>query len=391
MRIFSKHVLGLCFGLTLSVITFTSSAHSAPTNVSFSQAPFGKTAEGEAVSIYTLKNTKGVIVRFISYGGIIQSIETPDRDGKSGDIVLGFADLKGYTVDAAKGGLFFGALIGRYANRIAKGTYTLQGKTYNVPITATPNALHGGTRGFDKYVWTVRPLPATEHEAGAVLTLVSPDNDQGFPGTLTVHVTYTLNDQNELRLRYQATTDKPTVLNLSNHSYFNLGGEGSGSIEDEILKINADNYTPTDMTSIPTGDIVSVAGTPLDFRNPMRVGDHLRDNYPQLQYARGYDQNWVINGAYGKQPRLAAQIFDPKTGRAMDVLTSQPGLQVYTSNSLDGTYYGKTGKQYRQTDAIAFEAEHYPDSPNHPSFPTTELKPGQNFDYTTVFRFGVRR
>ncbi|TQL17307.1 aldose 1-epimerase [Zymomonas mobilis] len=392
MRYLSKQIIYLCLGLSVpGAVIMPTAAHSAASSVSLSSAPFGTTPEGQPVQIYTLKNTNGITVRFISYGGIIQSIETPDKDGKAGDIVLGFSDLKGYTEDSAKGGLFFGALIGRYANRIANGTYSLGGKTYHVPVTAAPNSLHGGTKGFDKYVWTVRPLPATEHEAGAELTLVSPDNDQGFPGNLTVHVTYSLNDKNELRLHYQAKTDKPTVLNLTNHSYFNLSGEGSGSIENQILKINADNYTPTDATSIPTGEIAPVQGTVLDFRNPMRIGDHLRDNDVQLRYARGYDQNWVINGEYGKQPRLAAQIFDPKTGRTMEVLTSQPGMQVYTSNSLDGTYYGKSNQQYRQTDAIAFEAEHFPDSPNHKTFPTTELKPGQAFDYTTIFRFGTRR
>lgn len=243
--------------------------------------------------------------------------------------------------------------------------------------------------GFDKRVWAVKKLDLPAGQVGAELTLVSMDGDQGYPGKLTVTVDYILDDNNAFHLHYRATTNKPTVLNLTNHSYFNLGGEGSGSIENEILQINADHYTPTDATSIPTGEIAPVEGTVFDFRFPKRIGDHLRDAVPQIMYARGYDHNWVINGPYGHEPRLAARIEDPKTGRMMEVLTSQPGLQVYTSNSLDGSYAGPSHKAYRQTDAVAFEAEHYPDSPNHPSFPTTELKPGQVFDYTTIYRFGT--
>ncbi|MBB2202516.1 aldose epimerase family protein [Gluconacetobacter tumulisoli] len=354
------------------------------------RASFGTLPDGRPVEILTLRNVRGITVRFITYGGIITAIETPDRTGHVDDIVLGFPDLQGYTVDSAQGGLFFGAMIGRYANRIARGTFTLNGQAYHVPVTAPPNALHGGTKGFDKQLWHVDGTVSDTHSASATLSMTSPDGDQGFPGTLKVAVTYTLDDRDQLTLHYTATTDRPTVLNLTNHSYFNLGGEGSGSVENQILQINADRYTPTDPTAIPAGELAPVAGTPLDFRKPTRIGDHLRDSFPQLMFARGYDQNWVVNGPSGGAPRLAARILDPKTGRTMEVLTSQPGLQVYTSNSLTGAYAGVSHRAYRQTDAVAFEAEHYPDSPNHPTFPTTTLNPGQTFDYTTVFRFGVQ-
>ncbi|WP_323992273.1 MULTISPECIES: aldose epimerase family protein [Nguyenibacter] len=376
--------------LAASTLGGTLAARPAAAAVTLDRAKFGTMADGTPIEILTLRNAHNVSVRFITYGGIITAIDTPDRTGHVDDIVLGFPDLQGYTVDSAQGGLFFGAMIGRYANRIAKGTFTLGGKTYHVPVTAPPNALHGGTRGFDKYVWTVDGTAAGAHAASATLSMTSPDGDQGFPGTLKVSVTYTLDDHDQLTLHYKATTDQPTVLNLTNHSYFNLGGEGSGSIENEVLQINAARYTPTDPTAIPTGELAPVAGTPLDFRKPMRIGEHLRDDYPQLMFARGYDHNWVVDGQAGAAPRPAARIVDPRTGRTMEVLTSQPGLQVYTSNSLTGAYAGVSHRAYRQTDAIAFEAEHYPDSPNHPSFPTTTLNPGETFDYTTIFRFGVQ-
>ncbi|QDH17091.1 aldose epimerase family protein [Swingsia samuiensis] len=349
--------------------------------------PWGATPDGQAVRIVTLKNDHNVTARVITYGGIIQSVETPNREGKLQDVVLGFNNLNGYTQDSAKGGLYFGAIIGRYANRIAKGTYSIDGKVYHAAITAGPNAMHGGKKGFDKNVWTIEKTGVTEDGAFVTLKLVSPNGDQGFPGTLTTHVTYSLNNDNAFSLHYVATTDAPTVLNLTNHSYWNLNGEGSGTIEPEILQVNADRFTPTDSTSIPTGEIAPVAGTPLDFTKPTAIGDRLRSNNQQMLYARGYDMNWVVNGEYGKEPRLAGKVYDPRSGRGMEILTNQPGLQVYTSNSLDGTYAGVSGHTYRQTDAVAFEAEHYPDSPNHPSFPTTELKPGQTFDYTTTYRF----
>lgn len=377
-------LLAVTTALCVAPALMMSAAQAAP---GVMRAPFGTTPDGKPVSIMTLTNDHGVTVRVLSYGGVIQSVETPDRDGHTGDVVLGFKDLHGYTVDSAKGGLFFGAVIGRYANRLAGGNFSLDGKSYHIAVTAPPNALHGGTRGFDKNVWTVGGLHHDAHAASVTLTLVSPNGDQGFPGTLTTHVTYTLDDNDSLSLHYKATTDTSTVLNLTNHSYWNLGGEGSGSIAHEILTINADSFTPTDATSIPTGQTAPVAGTPLDFTKPTEINARLRSNDPQMMYARGYDMNWIVNGPYGQAPRLAANVYDPRSGRSMQVLTNQPGLQVYTSNSLDGGYAGISGHAYRQTDAIAFEAEHYPDSPNHPQFPTTRLNPGETFDYTTTFHF----
>jgi aldose 1-epimerase len=376
--------------LAVLVVLLPAASCAASTgDVTVTQAAWGRLPDGTPGHLFTLRNARGVTVKFTDYGGVITEIDTPDRNGRSGDIVLGFPTLGGYVVDSAKGGLFFGALIGRYANRLAGGRFALDGHDYQVPVTAPPNSLHGGTRGFDKHIWSVRTVPGGAGEASAELSLVSPDGDQGFPGRLSVHVTYTLTDTNELRLRYQAATDRDTVLNLTNHSYFNLGGNGSGTIEHEILRIAADRYTPTDSTSIPTGAVEPVAGTPLDFRTATMIGTRLRASFPQMVYARGYDQNWVIDGSAGQAPRLAAEIVDPGTGRTMQVLTTQPGLQVYTGNSLDGTYVGSAGTAYRQTDGIAFEAEHYPDSPNHPNFPSTELRPGQSFDQTTIYRFGV--
>ncbi|NHN85063.1 galactose-1-epimerase [Acetobacter musti] len=341
--------LGALTATLLGSGTFPGRAEAAPR---FEKADFGALPDGGKADLFTLRNMHGVTVSFTSYGGIITAIRTPDRHGAMADIVLGFPDLKGYAVDSAKGGLFFGALIGRYANRIAKGTYTLNGVEHHVAVTAPPNSLHGGLRGFDKKLWRVRRLDGLSHASGAELTLVSPDGDEGFPGTLTVHVDYILDDSDRLTLHYRATTDR---------------------------------------TSIPTGEIAPVAGTPFDFREPHVIGEWLRSNHPQMMFARGYDHNWVINGDYGGTPRQAAHLEDPATGRTLTVLTSQPGLQVYTSNSLDGAYAGPSGRAYRQTDAIAFEAEHYPDSPNHPEFPTTVLQPGETFDYTTVFQFGVVR
>ena len=351
---------------------------------------WGKTPAGQDVKIITLTNDHAMTVRVITYGGVIQSVEAPDRAGHVQDLVLGFGTLDGYTKDSAEGGLFFGAIIGRYANRLAHGTFTVDGKSYHTDLTDPPNALHGGKIGFDKHVWTLVDTKKTDKSASVTLRLVSPNGDQGFPGTLTTDVTYTLDENNALSLHYQATTDAPTVLNLTNHSYWNLNGEGSGSVENEVMQIKAERYTPTDGTSIPTGELAPVAGTPLDFRKPTRIGDRLRSDFPQMLIARGYDHNWIVDGAYGKAPRSAAVIFDPASGRTLEVSTNQPGLQVYTSNSLTGKYAGISHRAYRQTDALALEAEHFPDSPNHPSFPSTELRPGQKFDYTTTFKLGTR-
>lgn len=355
----------------------------------FDSKAFGTLSSGQKVQRYTLRNANGMSVQFLSYGGIITAINVPDRNGRVANVVLGFAKLDGYETDSAHANIYFGALIGRYANRLANGTFVLDGQTIHTTVNNPPNTLHGGLVGFDKKIWQVRKLSGLSHAVGAELTLTSPDGEEGFPGTLHVTVDYVLDDSNRLSIRYRATTDRPTVLNLTNHSYFNLGGEGSGSIENHTLQINADTFTPVDHAAIPTGQIASVGSTPLDFRTPHRIGERLRDNHPQMLIGRGYDHNWIINGYDGRTQRLAATVTDPASGRTLSVSTTQPGIQVYTSNSLDGTYAGPSGHAYRQTDAIALETQHYPDSPNHPAFPTTTLRPGEAFDHTTTFQFGV--
>ncbi len=355
-----------------------------------STEPFGTTADGKAVSLTTMTSAKGLVVKFMSYGGVVTQIMAPDRDGKLADVVLGFATLKEYETKSAEGGLYFGALVGRYANRIAKGRFSLDGQDYTLAINNPPNTLHGGLKGFDKQVWDVQPGATSGQSVSATLSLVSPDGDQGYPGTLRLTVTYTLDDDNAFTIRYQATTDKDTVLNLTNHSYFNLAGAGSeGGVFRQVLTVNADQYTPTDATSIPLGHSAPVEGTPFDFRQPTAIGARLRADDQQLIWAQGYDHNWVLNKqGDATQPQLAAHAFDPASGRTLDCLTTEPGVQIYTGNFLKGIYAG-VGGVYRQTDAFTLETQHFPDSPNQPSFPTTELKPGQAFDSTTVFRFGV--
>ena len=383
--LFARTMMGLG---ALATCMMTSSPHSHAANA-FKHDAFGTLSSGQKVQRYTLRNAHGMSVQFLSYGGIIPAITVPDRNGHPANVVLGFPTLEGYETDSAHANIYFGALIGRYANRLANGTFPLDGQTIHTTVNNPPNTLHGGLNGFDKKVWHVRQLSGLPHAVGAELTLTSPDGEEGFPGTLHTTVDYILDDSNRLSIRYRATTDRPTVVNLTNHSYFNLAGEGAGSIENHTLQINADSFTPVDHTAIPTGQIASVSNTPLDFRTPHRIGDHLRSNHPQMLIGRGYDHNWIVNGYDGKTQRLAATVTDPVSGRTLSVFTTQPGIQVYTSNSLDGTYAGPSGHAYRQTDAIALETQHYPDSPNHPAFPTTALRPGEQFDHTTSFQFGI--
>ena len=370
-------------GLLLAV----TAAHAA----TLTTTAFGTTKAGQPVTLTTMTAADGVAVSFMSYGGIITRIDAPDRNGRLADVVLGFPTLQGYETDSAAGGLYFGAVVGRYANRIARGHFTLDGQTYTLAINNPPNSLHGGLDGFDKRVWSVEPGPTSGRVVSATLRLTSPDGDQGYPGEMKVAVTYSLSDNGALTLRYQATTNKDTVLNLTNHSYFNLNGAGShDGVFDQVLTVNADRYTPTDATSIPLGHNDPVAGTSFDFRQPTPIGAHIRDDDVQLIQAQGYDHNWVLNGAGGPTPSFAARLSDPSNGRTLDVLTTQPGVQIYTANFLKGIYSG-TGGVYRQTDGVTFETQHFPDSPNQPGFPTTELKPGQTYDQTTIFEFGVSR
>jgi aldose 1-epimerase len=346
------------------------------------KSSFGKTPDGTPVEIYTLRNSSGMEATIMTYGGIVTSLKVPDRNGKFGDVVLGYDNLGGYLTNSP----YFGALIGRYGNRIAKGKFTLDGQTYTLATNNVPNHLHGGLKGFDKVVWTAKPVE-TFYGPGLELTYLSKDGEEGYPGNLSVTAIYTVTEKNELLLQYTATTDKDTVCNLTHHSYFNL--RGSGDILDHVVQINADKFTPVDSTLIPTGELKLVAETPFDFREPVAIGARIGDDNEQLKFGTGYDHNWVLN----KQPgevSLAARVYEPTTGRVMEVFTSEPGLQFYTGNFLDGTITGKRGQTYKFRDAFCMEAQHFPDSPNHPDFPTTELKPGETYKNTIAYKFYVR-
>ena len=344
--------------------------------------------DGTTIEQYTLKNSHGIEVHAITYGGIITSLKVPDAKGNLADIVLGFDSPQGYLNDPPPP--YFGAIIGRYGNRIAKGKFTLDGKTYTLATNNGPNHLHGGNRGFDKVLWKAEPRQAADG-ASIVFTRTSPDGEEGYPGNLQVRVTYTLTDRNELIVEYHATTDKATPVNLTQHSYFNLAGEGSGDILGHQLTINADRFTPVDDTLIPTGEFASVQGTPFDFRKPTAIGARIDANDPQIKKGPGYDHNWVLNREAESGGRealvLAARLTDPKSGRTMEIRTTEPGLQFYSGNFLDGTIKGKQGHVYGRRSALCLETQHFPDSPNHPNFPSTILRPGQTYDSKTVFTF----
>ncbi len=354
---------------------------------SITSEPFGQ-AGGTPVSRYTLTSGRGMRVRILTYGGIIQSIEVPDRTAHVDNVVLGFPTLAGYLNNTAPAKTYFGAIIGRYGNRIAKGAFSLNGVEYHVPINDNGNSLHGGTAGFDTKVWQASQLNDNDG-VGLKLQYVSPAGEMGYPGTLMTTVTYTLGEKNELRINYQATTDAPTVINLTNHSYFNLAGEGTLDVYGQKVTIDADNYTPTDPAQIPTGRIAPVKGTPFDFTSPTAIGAHITATDPQLLLAHGYDHNWVINRGNNTGLVEAARAEDPQTGRTLIVSTTEPGLQFYTSNFIDGAFTGTSGHIYRQGAGFTMETQHYPDSPNHPNFPTTTLNAGQTYDSTTVFAFGT--
>lgn len=344
--------------------------------------PFGKTPDGAAVDIYTLSNSKGMEARIMTYGGIVVSLKVPDRAGKLADVVHGFDTFDGYLGTHP----YFGALIGRYGNRIAKGRFKLNGAEYKLAVNNGANALHGGLKGFDKVVWTPRELP----DANALeLTYVSKDGEEGYPGTLTTTVTYTLTEANELRLDYSATTDKDTVLNVTNHTYFNLKGQGDGDVLEHHMMIDADRFTPVDGGLIPTGELKPVEGTPFDFRKPTAIGARINQNDAQLKAGKGYDHNYVLNGSAGML-RKVIEVHEPSTGRLMEVSTTQPGVQFYTGNFLDGTLTGKSGKVYAQRSAFCLETQHFPDSPNKPAFPSVVLKPGERHQSTTVYKFSAR-
>ncbi len=347
--------------------------------------PFGTTARGEAISVYTLRNARGTELRVLDYGGIIVSLKIADRNGRLDDVVLGYDSLAGYE----RGSSYFGAIIGRYGNRIAKGRFTLDGRTYVLARNNGPNHLHGGRNGFDRAVWGVAPFERPD-SVGLVFRYTSRDGEEGYPGTLQATVTYTLTNRNELIFDYHASADKATPVNLTQHSYFNLAGDGTRDILDHVVTLNADRFTPVDSTLIPTGEIKSVQGTPFDFRTPTPIGARIDRDDAQLRFGRGYDHNFVLNKAGERGPTLAARVYEPASGRVMQIYTTEPGMQFYSGNFLDGTARGKHGVAYRHRYGFAMETQHYPDSPNEPGFPSTILHPGEEYRSRTIYTFAVQ-
>ncbi len=342
---------------------------------------YGATKSGSPADLYTLSNDNGMVVKITNYGGIITSIVTPDRDGNIEEITLGLDSLEDYI----KGNPFFGALVGRYGNRIRRGKFTLDGVEYQLATQAGKNHLHGGIVGFDKVLWEAKTA-TVDDTVSLALTYVSADGEEGYPGQLTTTVTYSLNNDNELTIDYKAETDKATVLNLTNHTYFNLSM--AESILDHVMMLNADKFTVVDDEVIPTGEIRSVEGTPLDFRQPRRIGDRIESDDEQMRFAGGYDHNWIVNGEPGEM-RLAARVTEPTTGRFMEVTTTQPAVQFYSGNMMPPEMTGRGGVTYKRRGALCLETQHYPDSPNHPEFPSTVLRPGEKYHEVTVFKFGA--
>jgi aldose 1-epimerase len=375
-----------------AVLSFALMLSAAPAPAAtLTGAPFGTAADGKLVTRYTMATSGGVSVSFMSYGGAITDVTVPDRQGRPGHIVLGFPTLRDYETKAAQGELYFGALLGRYANWIARGRFSLDGHAYKLSLSDPPNTIHGGVRGFDKRIWHVEPQATSGGSVGARLTYISPDGEEGYPGTLKVAVTYTLSDDGAFAIRYEAVTDKDTIFNPSSHMNFNLAGAGSpGGILDHVLTVDADRYTPLDQAQIPLGRLAPVDGTPFDFRKPTVIGARIHDKNEQLAIADGYDQNWVLN-KHGDpaQPQFAVRAYDPKSGRKLECLTTEPGVEIYTGGFFDGSFAG-TGGRYGKYAAFTLETQHFPDSPNHPDFPTTALRPGQVFGSTSIFRFGVQ-
>ena len=345
---------------------------------------FGTTPDGQAATLYTLTNARGVEATITDFGGVVVSLKVPDRNDSLADVVLGFDSLEPYFKDSP----YFGALVGRYGNRIDQGKFTLDGKEYTLAQNNGPNHLHGGLKGFDKVLWQAKPVQ-TDSSVGLTLHYLSADGEEGYPGALDVTVEYALTNDNALRIHYQATTDAPTVVNLTNHSYFNLAGQDDGSILNHEVMIDADRFVPVDSTQIPTGELADVAGTPLDFTEPTPIGARIDEDHPQLGYGLGYDHCWVLNKPDGKLG-LAATVYEPSSGRYLEVITTEPGVQFYTGNVLDGSLTGKQGATYGRRSAFCLETQHFPDSPNQPDFPSTELRPGETYETTTVYRFATR-
>ena len=353
--------------------------------VGISREPFGE-IEGKLIDRFTLANRHGLRVEIITYGGIIRAIWAPDRDGQLANVTLGFADLAGYLDHNEP---HFGCIAGRYANRIASGVFTLDGETYHLPTNDGSNHLHGGVRGFDKRVWDAEEI-RQDGAAGVRLARVSPDAEEGYPGRLSAAVSYVLDDDNRLRIDYRAESDRPTIVNLTNHTYWNLGGDGTGNIEDHVLQLAASRYTPVDTSLTPTGELAPVADTPFDFTTPTAIGARIRESHPQLLIGHGYDHNLVLDRASGDSALIeAATLRDPASGRTLTVWTTEPGVQFYSGGYLDGTLVGASGRTYRQGDGVALETQHFPDSPNQPAFPSTILRPGGIYTSTTVLSFAT--
>jgi aldose 1-epimerase len=346
--------------------------------------PFG-TVDGKSVSLFTLTNNHGMVVTITNYGGIVTSILVPDRKGKLTDVTLGFDSAEDYVNDP--NGTYFGTLVGRYANRIAKGHLVVDGKTYQLYINNKPNTLHGGKKGFDKKIWSAQSF-ATSRTSGVKLQYVSADGEENYPGKVTTNVVYTLGNDNALRITYAAKTTKDTVINLTNHAYFNLNGAGNGTILNHRVTINANRYTPIDTTSIPLGPLAPVAGTPFDFRRPHTIGERINANNVQIKNGAGYDHNFVLNHT-GNSLIQSAQVYSPVTGIELTEFTTEPGMQLYTGNFLNGKNIGKDGKAYQRRSGFCLEAQHYPDSPNHPRYPTTTLRPGHTYRQTTIYKFST--
>jgi aldose 1-epimerase len=347
--------------------------------------PFGKTSDGREVELYTLTNSNKVEIEITNYGGIVVSLKVPDRQGEMADVVLGYEDLANYERDK----WHFGAIIGRYANRIAGGKFRLNGQEHTLARNNGPNHLHGGVVGFEKVVWRARQ-DAIERGEALILNYVSEDGEEGYPGKLNIRVEYSLTDENEFQIKYFATTDKDTVVNLTNHSYFNLMGAAESDILLHQLQVNADRFTPVNENLIPTGELHPVSGTPFDFKQPETIGSRINQNVPQLKFGRGYDHNWVLNRGMDGGLSLAATLYDPQSGRTMEVFTTEPGIQFYSGNFLDGSVRGKKGTTYGSRSGLCLETQHFPDSPNHADFPSTVLRAGQRYESKTIFRFSNR-
>ncbi len=372
------------FTTLMVAAAFLASATMASAELKIEKAPFGE-VEGQPVDLYTLTNANGLVMTVTNYGGIVVSLTVPDKAGNLGDIVLGFSTVADYV----KNSPYYGCIVGRYGNRIGKAKFSLDGQEYALAANNGENSLHGGVKGFDKVIWAAKEVKA-DNAVGVELKYLSKDMEEGFPGNLDATVTYWLTNDNEFKIEYAATTDKPTVVNLTHHSYFNLAGEGSGDILGHELTINADTYTPVDQGLIPTGKLEPVEGTPMDFRTATAVGARIDSDFEQLKFGKGYDHNWVLNRKSAGDMELAATVFEPKSGRVMEVLTTEPGLQFYAGNFLDDSRTGKSGKVNGFRTGLCLETQHYPDSPNKPDFPTVVLKPGETYKTSTIYKFSTK-